>query len=137
MVYAISKFLCVNGSKVKKKMPEVVQAGTSPQLQSALLRSVLKISPQKGRSGGYSSTPVSAKKTDLLMAAIGKTEIKSEMHDHTDTDVSPLRLSSQSNKRKVQSSGKKISSHFAGSAFQSSPHPDCVPMPDFDENFFN
>jgi hypothetical protein len=117
---------------------ETINVATSPQGQSALLRSVLGITPQKSFSC-TASTPVSVKKTDMLKQVIsGKIEAKSEVKDHK--QVSPLR--SHSNKKKVKNSGKpsvasNVSSHYAGSAFISAPHPDSVPMPDFDENFFN
>jgi len=115
---------------------ETVNIASSPEGQSALLRSVLGLTPQKDVAVSCTaSTPVSVKKTDLLKQVIsGKVEVK----DHK--QISPLR--SHSNKKKVKNGGKpsvasNVASHYAGSAFISAPHPDSVPMPDFDENFFN
>lgn len=120
-----------------------VNTGTSPERQSALLKSVLGMSPKSVGCGA--STPVSVKKTDLLKQVIGgKSEVKVEAKDHK--QISPLR--SHSNKKKIKNGGKHVpaapdvvsatvDSRFAGSAFISAPHPDSVPMPDFDENFFN
>lgn len=121
--------------KLLMKMPESVHPGSSPQVQSALLRSVLGISPPKERMGDNClSTPISVKKTDLLKSIIGKSE---EVEESNHARSSPPR-SSQKNKKKNRSSGKTVTvPHFAGSAFVSSPHPDSLPLPDFDENFFD
>jgi len=45
--------------------------------------------------------------------------------------------SNKDNNKKVLIQTPKTGPRFAGSAFETSPHPDHIPLPDFDENFFD
>ncbi len=105
------------------------------------------------------SIAISSSKTDLLKQKLGhvvsEEEVSKRMSaspaaDTSRNSLSPSSTSLNSRNRSksvtsksVPSSAKKNSSNssimdskYAGSAFLSSPHPDHIPMPEFDENFF-
>lgn len=135
-------------------MDVVYSAGTTPPQQSELLlKGILGIAPRQVKKEEYmesevlasspvSTTAISLSKTDLLKSfckvPIDRPVVVETPKKKKSGENSPPRAKSE--KKRTQGSGKaqtpQPAPRFAGSAFLSSPHPDSLPMPDFDENFF-
>ena len=118
-----------------------ISPGTSPLPMSSelLLKNFLGIPSSTSRGVKQievvydSPSDICVNKTNLLKQTLCKTDSKNESPSRSNVEgISPPRSKKES--KKLQSCGK--SPHFAGSAFQNAPHPDTIPMPDFDENFF-
>ena len=140
---------------------------TSPPLQSELLlKSVLGINPKTpsiitndSDARGVADT---VSKTDFLKQQLGKMEAKKIVEKSV--NVSPPKAKGTSSKNNARNSSRKASrpvsssessdkivanakvtsssssskvERFAGSAFVNSPHPDNIPLPDFEDNFFD